>query len=108
MPWIVALITLLYCLPAYADDARCGVPPYGGTDERFKTYVKVFGFLGPSAKILSAVCNAKYSEQPGGTRRTALYNLGFTDKDIDEKDTEQLAADMIAALKNVVDKLPPR
>ena len=42
-----------------------------------------------------------------GTPRTALYNLGFTDADIDAKDTEDLAVDMLSAARDLARKAEP-
>jgi hypothetical protein len=85
---------------ARADDPRCNAPPYGGTVAKFQAFVQNFGALVVPTKILPAICNAKF----GGADRTGLYNLGFTDQDIDSKDTEDLGVQMIIALKNLADK----
>jgi hypothetical protein len=89
-----------FCCQARADDPRCNAPPYGGTVAEFQAFVKNFGVLVVPTKILPAICNAKF----GGADRTGLYNLGFTDQDIDGKDTEDLGVQMIIALKNLADK----
>ena len=85
---------------ARADDPRCNAPPYGGTIVEFQAFVKNFGALVVPTQILPAICNAKF----GGADRTGLYNLGFTDQDIDSKDTEDLGVQMIIALKSLADK----
>ena len=69
-------------IPARADDLRCKVPPYGMTDEDFKAFSDSFGALVVLTKTLPPLCNAKY----GHADRTGLYNLGFTDQDIDFED----------------------
>jgi hypothetical protein len=98
---LAAMFVPLISPVAHADDARCNAPPYGGTVEGYKAFVKNFGNVVVPTDMLQKVCNAKY----GGASRTGLYNLGFTDKEIDSKDTEDLAADMILALKDFVDKI---
>ena len=50
-------------------------------------------------KMLPAICNAKF----GGGDRTGLYNLGITDAEIASKDVEDIAVQMIIALKNLAD-----
>jgi hypothetical protein len=101
---IIAVVALVSVLSSAArgDDPRCNAPPYGGTVGKFQAFVKTFGALVVPTKILPAICNAKF----GGADRTGLYNLGFTDEQIDKKDTEDLAVDMIIALKNLADKAP--
>lgn len=84
---------------AHAGDPRCDAPPYGGTIAGFKAFVKDFGAIVVPANVLPAVCNAKF-----GGDRTALYNLGFTDHDIDAKDTEELAVEMIVKLNKLMNK----
>lgn len=98
--FIVAILTVTV-QSAYAADPRCAVPPYGGTVQSFKAFVQSFGHLVVPTKFLSAVCNAKF-----GGDRTGMYNLGLTDADIDSKDTEDLAVQMIIAMKNLADKIP--
>jgi len=84
-----------------ANDARCSAPPYGGSVSSYKAFVKNFGHLVVPTKLLGSICNMKFS----GSDRTALYNLGFTDDDITNKDTSDLAVDVLAATKNLVDKV---
>jgi hypothetical protein len=86
---------------APAADARCNAPPYGGTADSYKAFVENFGHIVVPTDYLQKICNAKY----GGVARTGLYNLGFTDAEIDSKDTEDLAVDAILALKSLVDKV---
>jgi hypothetical protein len=86
---------------AYAGDPRCNAPPYGSTMTEFKAFVKDYGNVVVPARMLAAVCNAKY----GAASRTALYNLGFTDEEIDAKDTVILAFDMIVARTRLADAL---
>jgi hypothetical protein len=57
---------------------------------------QTFGALVTPARVLSAVCDAKF-----GGDRTALYNLGFTDDDIDTRDTADLAVEMLGAIRNI-------
>jgi hypothetical protein len=94
------VVFVVLCSQARADDPRCNAPPYGGTVIKFQAFVKNFGALVVPTKILPAICNAKF----GGADRNGLYNLGFTDQDIDTKDTEDLAVQMVIALKNLADK----
>lgn len=96
----VAAVLAVASSSAYADDPRCSAPPYGGTVTGFQAFVKYFGHVVVPTKVLPALCNMKF----GGSDRTALYNLGFTDQQIDEKKTEDLAVDMVMALKNLADK----
>ena len=67
-------------------------------ESRFKSFAETFGHLIVLTKTLPALC--KY----GGANRTGLYNLGFTDQDIDSKNMGDLAVELIAALKNLADK----
>jgi hypothetical protein len=84
-----------------ADDPRCNTPPYGGSVASYKAFVDTFNHLVTPTKMLSAICNMKFS----GADRSALYNLGFTDSEIDSKDTSELAAQLVLALGNLVDKI---
>jgi hypothetical protein len=80
---------------------RCAAPPYGGEVVKYKAFINVYGpLLSDPVKTLSALCNAKFN----GTDRKALYSLGFTDEDIDTKDTSDLGAEMMAALMNLSKK----
>jgi len=85
---------------ARADDPRCSAPPYGGDVNKFQSFVRTLGHLVTPTTMLPAICNVKFSGAP----RTAMYNLGFTDHDIDSKDTMDLAVDMVIALKNLANK----
>jgi hypothetical protein len=96
----VATFVVVASPAAHADDPRCSAPPYGGTVAGFQAFVKNFGHIVVPTQTLPAICNAKFSGAP----RTGLYNLGFTDQQIDTKSTEDLAVDMIFALKNLADK----
>ena len=96
---IAVFFAALSCV-ANAADPRCNAPPSGGTVNGYKAFVKNFGSVVPPVKILGSVCNAKF-----GGDRTGLYNLGFTDADIDSKDTATLAADVVMAMKDLVDKV---
>lgn len=99
--WLsVAALIAGACSAAHADDPRCSAPPYGGTVAGFQAFVKNFGHIVVPTNTLPAICNAKFS----GASRTGLYNLGFTDQQIDTTSTEELAVDMIIALKNLADK----
>jgi hypothetical protein len=93
-------IGLLCCSQASADDDRCRVPPYGMTDREFKAYVDAFGHLVTSSKILPALCNLKY----GRGDRTALYNLGFTDREIESKSLAELAVEELTAIRELARK----
>jgi hypothetical protein len=85
---------------ARADDDRCRVPPYGMTEPEFKAFVEGFGHIVSPAKTLPIICNMKYS----GADRTALYNLGFTDRDIESKKVGDIAIGAIMALHNIATK----
>jgi len=90
---------------ASVSDARCNAPPYGGTVAGYKAFIKDFGSLFDNpTKMLAGICNVKF----GHADRTAMYNLGFTNDEIDTKDTADLAAQMVMALKNLVDKVPQK
>lgn len=84
----------------HAQDARCAAPPYGGTTAGYKAFVKNFSAVVVPAKILSGVCRAKF-----GGDRTGLYNLGFTDEEIDARDTSDLAVGVVIAMKELMDKV---
>ena len=94
-----AFITILNPV-AYANDTQCNAPPYGSTEIEFKAFVKNFGIFVEPADLLQKVCRAKYS----GTNRETFYNLGFTDHEIDEKSTADLAVDLIVRTKEFLDK----
>jgi hypothetical protein len=94
----IAFVVL--CSHAYADDPRCKVPPYGMSVSDFKSFAETFGHLIVPAQTLPALCNAKF----GGANRTGLYNLGFTDADIDSKTMGDLVLQLVIALKNLADK----
>jgi hypothetical protein len=100
---LLATATVSLSSAARADDPRCNVPPYGGTVAEYKAFVANFGQYVVPARVLSSMCNMKFS----GTPRTALYNLGFTDADIDAKDTEDLAVDMLSAARDLARKAEP-
>ncbi|MEJ0052967.1 MAG: hypothetical protein WDN02_17510 [Methylovirgula sp.] len=102
-PTIIVVAVLTFCqaaVSARANDSRCAVPPYGMTVSSFKAFAQAFGGVVVPAKVLPALCNAKY----GGTDRTGLYNLGFTDQDIDSKSMGDLAPQFMTALFNLADK----
>ncbi|MBP0111067.1 hypothetical protein [Bradyrhizobium vignae] len=94
-PFALILALVISCSEAFADDTRCKAPPYGMSDHDFRLFVEVFGHIVTPTRILPAVCNVKF----GGADRTALYNLGFTDRDIDSKSVGILASDMLGAKK---------
>jgi hypothetical protein len=96
-----AVVFVALSSQARADDPRCNAPPYGGTVAGFQAFVKNFGAIVTPTKMLPAICNVKFS----GADRTGMYNLGFTDQDIDTKSTEDLAVQMVIALKNLADKV---
>lgn len=84
-----------------AGDARCNAPPYSGTVAGYKAFVKNFGaMLDDPTRTLSSVCASKF----GGDRK-ALYNLGFTDADIDSKNTSDLSVDVVTALWELAQKI---
>ena len=79
---------------AHADDPRCNRPPYGGSPDRYRAFLEAYGQkLDNPAKTVQAICNMKF----GGADRTALYNLRFSDEEINRKDTSELAVDMLKA-----------
>jgi hypothetical protein len=97
---LTVAMTLIGFDLANADDARCQKPPYGGNPAHFKAFIKDLGpLLDDPTKTLSAICNAKYANKNRGT----LYKLGFTDSDINSKETSDLAAEFLAAVKNLAD-----
>ncbi|HEY6579120.1 MAG TPA: hypothetical protein VIY09_07335 [Rhizomicrobium sp.] len=79
----------------------CNVPPYGGTAADYNAFVQRFGRIVRPEKILAGVCNAKFGNAP----RDGLHKLGFTDARINSESTEHLAAETIAALKNLVNTI---
>jgi len=82
---------------AHAGDPRCNAPPYGGSVAEFKAFVESFGQIVTPATILPFICMAKF----GGESRNALYNLGFTDEQIDKMN---LAVDFLDAVRKVARK----
>lgn len=75
---------------AQAEIANCDAPPYGTADNNYKAYAMTFTpSLGQEAsdKIIAFMCRIKYK----GADRSGTYKLGITDKDIDKKDTPDLA-----------------
>ena len=97
----IILFSAVLCREAFANDQRCNAPPYGMSTPKFKLFVETFGHLIVPTKTLPALCNAKY----GGADRTGLYNLGFTDQDIDSTDMDDLSVDFLSALKKFADKI---
>ena len=104
-PWSKAVcgiaLAIICWSQARADDPRCLAPPYGATEASFRAFVKNFGHLVVPTQMLPAICKAKY----GGADRTALYNLGFTDQDIDSKELGELAVQVILALHDLASKV---
>ncbi len=94
------LLAVISCSAAHAVDPRCNAPPYGMPESDFRAFVETFNGVITPTKTLPALCNAKF----GGADRTGLYNLGFTDRDIDSKKMGDLALQFIVALKNFADK----
>jgi hypothetical protein len=102
--FVLILVTSVFYTPfGYANDMRCSAPPYGDTVAAFQAFVKYFGQYVPPAKFLSGICDVKY----GGADRTPLYNLGFTDKDIETKSTADLGVDMLTALRRLAKQTGP-
>jgi hypothetical protein len=93
-------LTVIATPSARAGDPRCNAPPYGGTEVAFHAFVKNFGNVVDIVQVLSEVCNEKYS----GASRRPLYTFGFTDDQIDSKNTEDLAVDMILALHDTMNR----
>lgn len=82
---------------AYAGDARCSRPPYGGSPDRYRAILEVYGGKMQSiTKTLEEICNMKF----GGADRALLHKLGYTDGEIDSADTETLALDAINGFKH--------
>jgi hypothetical protein len=90
------VLAVLPFIAARAEDPRCKVPPYGGADAKFRSFAETFGVLVTPAKVLSGVCDAKF-----GGDRSGLDNLGFTDADIDTRDTADLAVEVVGAIRNI-------
>jgi hypothetical protein len=90
------VLAMVPFIAAHAEDARCKAPPYGGSEAGFKSFAQTFGVIVTPAKVLSGVCDAKF-----GGDRAVLYNLGFTDADIDTRDTADLAVEMLGAIRNI-------
>ena len=82
-------------------EARCDVPPYGGTRTDYQAFVHHFGHIINPPKILAGICNAKFGHAP----RDGLHKLGFSDAKIESESTEQLAAETIHALKTLVNTI---
>lgn len=80
-----------------AADPRCSTPPYGGTVQEFQSFVKHFGSYVTPSKFLSSICEVKY----GGADRTPMYNLGFTDRDIENKPLADLWVEVISAVHDL-------
>jgi len=103
----ISLAVLLVSLAwsgARAHDARCDGAPYGVPPEKYLALTNIITnlFGHPNLKLIAGICNMKYN----GADRTTLYQLGFTDQQIDDTDTGQLVVDFLKALKKVVDKTP--
>lgn len=86
-------------IPIQAKDI-CASPPYGGTLAGYEAFAKDLGYLVPPVKIYSAVCRAKF--QNGD--RTALYNLGFADQQIDSESADDLVIHVLMAMKRLADQ----
>ncbi|MCK1474149.1 hypothetical protein IVB27_04810 [Bradyrhizobium sp. 197] len=91
---MAASLPMLGAVAAHADDARCAVPPYGASVHSFQAFAKNFGHLVTPSKFLPSICQIKY----GGADRTSMYNLGFTDQDIDGKPLEDLWVEVLTEL----------
>lgn len=94
---LILLASSFFAAVGHANDVRCSAPPYGDTVAAFQSFVKYFGQYVTPAKFLSGICEVKY----GGADRSPLYNLGFTDKDIETKSTADLGVDMLTALRRL-------
>src|SRR3954464_7263004 len=94
---VAAALVLSINSAVYADDVRCGRPPYGGSPDRYRAILETYGNKMPSVtKTLEEICNMKFA----GGDRAALYKLGYSDGEIDRADTETLAVDAINGFKN--------
>lgn len=84
-----------------APRETCNAPPYGGTVADYRAFVQRFANIIKPEKILAGVCNAKFGNAP----RDGLHRLGLSDAKIDSESTEHLAAETIAALKDLVNTI---
>ncbi len=100
---LAAMFVTALAPAAHAGDPRCNAPPYGSTAIEFQAFVRDFSKFVVPAHMLAAVCNAKY----GSASRAELDNLGFTDEEIDAKDTVVLAVNMIVARTRLADAVAP-
>jgi hypothetical protein len=101
---IATLFSFLYllCCSYAADNKRCNSPPYGGTVSDYNAYMKSFSYLFDNPhKIPSYICKIKFF----GADRTTMYNLGFTDNEINHSNVYDLSVNMVIALKRFTDKL---
>jgi hypothetical protein len=94
----LAVAAMLIPVAASAAADRCSVPPYGGSVVGYKAYTNSFGDVVPAAHILASICKAKYE----GLDRTALYNAGFTDADINTMDVPDLAVSLLEYMRKVL------
>jgi hypothetical protein len=86
---------------AQAESANCDAPPYGTTDNNYKAYAMSFApSLGQDTvdKFIAMMCRIKYKEAD----RSGMYKVGITDKDIDKKDTPDLAIDLMKGVQKVL------
>src|SRR3954452_25351870 len=94
---VAAALVLRINSAVYADDVRCGRPPYGGSPDRYRAILETYGAKMQSVtKTLEEICNMKF----GGADRASLHKLGYSDGEIDRADTEALAVDSINGFKN--------
>lgn len=76
---------------AHAEDPRCAHPPYGGSPDRYRAVLEVYGRdIATVDKLLEEICKMKFD----GADRSALYKLQFKDADIDSMGTAALALEM--------------
>lgn len=92
---------MLGAVAGRADDARSAVPPYGGSIQSFQAFAKTFGHLVAPSKFLPSICQIKF----GGSDRTAMYNLGFTDEDLDRKPLEDLWVEVLTEVHRLASKM---
>lgn len=95
---ILVGLSMLPFAPAIAAPDRCAVPPYGATVSEFHAFANTFGTVVPVATFFPPLCRAKFE----GGDRTALYNAGLTDAQIDQESVGTLAIKLITFMYKLV------
>ena len=86
---------------AQAESANCDEPPYGTTDNNYKAYAMSFAPAvgqGNADKFIAMMCSIKFKEAD----RSGVYKVGITDNDIENKDTVNLAIDLMKGVQKVL------